>query len=239
MDNDTPATPHALSWADAILKTLAENGRPMDRHEILTHIHIQKLRPVTGNTPTQTISRILSTYVRHGKMIKRIEAGKYQLLHDNEPNASDENVRIQNIATRENILETEKDTLIKARIGQGHFRQMLAKYWGNACALTGFSQMEALRASHIIPWSQQTDATNSHRLDPENGLLLRADLDALFDRHLITFTDEGELVYSTLIPQADKTMLPPAGTVLRRKLNEKQQLYLREHRKRLKKSSNV
>jgi putative restriction endonuclease len=38
-----------------------------------------------------------------------------------------------------------------------------------------------LRASHIKPWS---DCSNRERLDPLNGLLLVAHIDALFDNGL-------------------------------------------------------
>lgn len=53
-----------------------------------------------------------------------------------------------------------------------------------------------LRASHIRPWR---DSSNGERLDPSNGLLLAAHLDALFDSHLITFDDSGNLLVARKI----------------------------------------
>jgi putative restriction endonuclease len=41
----------------------------------------------------------------------------------------------------------------------------------------GLTTRALLRASHIKPWSQSTD---SERLDPANGILLAAHIDALF-----------------------------------------------------------
>lgn len=49
--------------------------------------------------------------------------------------------------------------------------------------------MALLRASHIVPWSQDP----SLRLDPHNGLCLNALHDAAFDRGLITLSRTLEL----------------------------------------------
>jgi predicted restriction endonuclease len=50
-----------------------------------------------------------------------------------------------------------------------------------------------LRASHIKSWKQSTDA---EKLDENNGLLLCAHHDALFDKHLITFDNSGNVQIS-------------------------------------------
>ena len=51
-----------------------------------------------------------------------------------------------------------------------------------------------LVASHIKGWA---DSTDSEKLDENNGLLLCAHHDALFDKHLISFDDDGNVVVST------------------------------------------
>ena len=89
---------------------------------------------------------------------------------------------------------TEALRLTKQRVGQNLFRQALMEYWGGACAVTGLDLPEALRASHAKPWADC--ATDAERLDVFNGFLLSAQLDALFDSGLITFDDEGVLVFS-------------------------------------------
>ena len=53
------------------------------------------------------------------------------------------------------------------------------------------------RASHIQPWR---DSSNEERLDPNNGILLTPTYDHLFDKHLITFTDDGKIIFSWKIP---------------------------------------
>ena len=68
-------------------------------------------------------------------------------------------------------------------------------YWGGRCAITEVTEPRLLRASHIKPWAKcETDA---ERLDVYNGLLLAAHLDAAFDAGLISFTDEGAILFSS------------------------------------------
>jgi len=94
------------------------------------------------------------------------------------------------------LAETTRDALIKARRGQGRFRQGLVTRWNAACAVTGCKQVELLRASHMKPWSV---STNDDRLDPCNGLLLVANIDALFDRGLVSFNADGSMLTSDLL----------------------------------------
>lgn len=91
--------------------------------------------------------------------------------------------------------ETEKSSLIKARIGQGAFRQKLVAYW-RQCSVTGYKDTNLLVASHIKPWSA---SNNQERLDVFNGLLLVPNLDKVFDAGLITFDAGGRIQLSPQI----------------------------------------
>jgi predicted restriction endonuclease len=83
---------------------------------------------------------------------------------------------------------TEAERLVIQRIGQDIFRQALMDYWGGCCPLTGITEPALLRASHIVPWS---DCSDAQRLDVHNGLLLSALWDAAFDKGLVSFDDDG------------------------------------------------
>lgn len=84
---------------------------------------------------------------------------------------------------------TEAERLVVQRVGQDIFRDRLMTYWGGRCPLTGITEPDLLRASHIKPWAKcETDA---ERLDVHNGLLLSALWDAAFDKGLVTFEDDG------------------------------------------------
>lgn len=141
------------------------------------------------------------------------------------------NERSSNARDIENVLKsdlnaTTKRQLINARLGQGQFRKALVKAWGAKCALTRLDVEPVLRASHIKPWRE---SDNRERLDPNNGLLLAANMDALFDRHLITFDDEGRLlVCSSVKPRSlEKIGLPRDARV---KLSQSNRAYMRWHR---------
>lgn len=89
---------------------------------------------------------------------------------------------------------TEAERLVVQRIGQDIFRSRLMTYWGGQCPLTGISNPELLRASHIKPWAKCDD--DAERLDVHNGLLLSALWDAAFDSGLVTFNDGGMPIFS-------------------------------------------
>jgi hypothetical protein len=146
----------------------------------------------------------------------------FQLEHSQ--SAADDLERLQSqFAT---LAETERTAVIQARLGQGRFRQMLAELWG-ACAVTGVALREVLRASHIKPWRV---STNAERLDPYNGLLLLPNYDALFDRGLITFADDGALLRSKALTDTDAEQLGIAATACLRMVHDRHRPYLRYHR---------
>lgn len=99
---------------------------------------------------------------------------------------------------------TEVDRIVRQRIGQGVFRAALIDYWG-ACPLTGVSDPELLRASHIVPWAECT--SDSERLDVFNGLLLCAHWDAAFDSGLVSFSNEGSVLVSPSLSVEAKMVL--------------------------------
>ena len=71
-----------------------------------------------------------------------------------------------------------------ARPGQAEFREALRQRYGDRCMITGCSLVEIVKAAHIVPYRMNSD----HH--PANGLLLRADLHALFDLHLLGIDPE-------------------------------------------------
>lgn len=88
------------------------------------------------------------------------------------------------------VPQTSRSVYTLQRIGQNIFRKKLIERF-NYCPLTKISLNELLRASHIKPWRVSND---SERMDPSNGILLAAHVDILFDKGLISFDDEGNLL---------------------------------------------
>ena len=124
-------------------------------------------------------------------------------------------------------LRSQRDALIQARIGQGEFRLALLRYWGR-CAVTGVSEPAVLRASHIKPWRE---SSNAERLDPNNGLLLAAHIDALFDAGLLTFEVDGAIRFSPLMAAEDLLQLGISAELRLRGITAMHEMYLMHHRK--------
>jgi putative restriction endonuclease len=103
------------------------------------------------------------------------------------------------------LQSTEVQRLVRQRVGQDRYRQAMLSYWGGACAVTGLTLTPALRASHAKPWADCS--TDAERLDVFNGFLLSANLDALFDKFLISFTDIGELLVSPGLSTNDRLLM--------------------------------
>lgn len=123
---------------------------------------------------------------------------------------------------------TERDITAKQRIGQSKFREALTLVWDHCCAVTGCSITEALVASHIKPWSK---AKESERCDYNNGLLLVANLDRLFDEFLITFGNDGRAIISDTISLQDRDALGLSdGLKLRQRLSREAKSYMAWHR---------
>ncbi|OPX89010.1 MAG: hypothetical protein A4E52_01126 [Pelotomaculum sp. PtaB.Bin013] len=73
--------------------------------------------------------------------------------------------------------------IIYPRIGQGTFKVLVTEAYHRRCAVSGEKTLPVLEAAHIKPYSQE----GPHRTS--NGLLLRKDLHALFDRGYITIDE--------------------------------------------------
>jgi hypothetical protein len=99
-------------------------------------------------------------------------------------------IDLGNVRRDRSLDQTTRQSLIEARLGQGQFRRRVLERWQGRCVVTGCSLEDILRASHIKPWRC---SNNDERLNPANGLLLTANLDALFDRHLISFDIDGRM----------------------------------------------
>jgi putative restriction endonuclease len=110
----------------------------------------------------------------------------------------------EQISANRSLRDTEKQALIKARRGQGLFRQNVGRI-ERRCRVTRVERPEHLIAGHIKPWRE---SDNNERLYEGNGLLLTPTIDHLFDRGFISFENNGELLIS---PVADQKSLKKMG----------------------------
>lgn len=98
-------------------------------------------------------------------IIKQLKysGNKYQMVEENRPRYGE-------------------PILTLPRLGQGAFRILVTDAYERRCAITNERTLPALNAAHIIPYSEYNDNSVS------NGILLRRDLHALFDKGYITIT---------------------------------------------------
>jgi putative restriction endonuclease len=85
--------------------------------------------------------------------------------------------------------------LTRGRLGQSSFKALVLDAYGRRCAMTGERTMPVLEAAHIKPFAQ-TGPNN-----PQNGLLLRADLHILFDRGYVTVSNDLRIEVSKKIKE--------------------------------------
>ena len=81
------------------------------------------------------------------------------------------------------------------RLGQGSFRVMVTDAYERRCALTNEKTLPALDTAHIKPYSE----SGQHIVS--NGILLRRDLHALFDKGYITITPSNKVEVSHRIKE--------------------------------------
>jgi len=127
---------------------------------------------------------------------------------------------------------TEREAVVKSRVGQGLFRERLIALW-SGCAVTGLTTASLLRASHAKAWR---DCTNAERLDPYNGLLLIPNLDHLFDRHLIGFDCDGRIRISCELSESDQRAMGVNKQIRLRRIIPETQQYLAYHLREVKQS---
>jgi putative restriction endonuclease len=86
-----------------------------------------------------------------------------------------------------------RDQMVKARLQQSFFRNMVLASYNFTCCITGIQNPSLLIAGHIIPWG--VDANN--RLNPSNGISINPLHDKAFECGLLTITPEYTIKISS------------------------------------------
>jgi hypothetical protein len=140
-------------------------------------------------------------------------------------------------AIKENITinETQEELLITARIGQHKYRKDLIELW-KKCSVSKCKMIDILVASHIKSWNE---SSNEEKLDPYNGLLLLPNYDKLFDKHLISFDDDGRIIISPQIKKEDYKILGISANDKLFNVFKENKPYLKIHREKFNKNNDV
>ena len=188
---------------------------------------------------TQNETTIIKT-IFHSPLLCYVKANKYgnYILVSSERNTDevlieDSPVNDQDVSKEiSDVEENSKkyiDVIIKARLGQGKYRDLILKNRMCKCELCNISQKEILVASHIKEFA----ASNiKEAIDINNGLLLCANHDKLFDRHLISFDTNGKIIISKKIDEKDYNALG-INCNMEIYLSEEKEKYMEYHRQNL------
>lgn len=116
---------------------------------------------------------------------------------------------LQNTLNNNPSAGTDIEKIVKTRVSQGSFRRLLLLE-RHQCSLCDITTTSVLRASHIKEWSE---SSREERIDANNGLLLCANHDALFDHHLISFDpNTGDICISASIDAEQRVALNLSDT---------------------------
>lgn len=91
-----------------------------------------------------------------------------------------------------NLKGEVKERLVKTRVNQSVFRQMILKTYSSQCAISGIDLPELLVAGHIVPWADD----EHNRLNPENGLCLSNLYDRAYEKGLICIDTDYKMLIS-------------------------------------------
>jgi hypothetical protein len=132
-----------------------------------------------GNKNIREAIRLMLQQLRDERYLEFVSPGHYRRTEFPDADAQLDREAEQEI-TRQRTLG-ERAT----RPGQQQFSATIRKNYKGQCAITGCTTSAVLQAAHI---RVQKDVDDN---SPQNGLLLRADIHALFDALLITLSEDG------------------------------------------------
>lgn len=205
--------------------------RPKDHISILAPTLPEKYSPLQPNgngnqgvylapVPTQMASALSSLL---GGQLEKFILG-YSVDDDRVAETIERSIRDD-----ASLPATEREQLVKARVGQGLFRSRVEMQEAG-CRITGVSDKRFLRASHIKPWSK---SDNREKLDGSNGLLLAPHIDHLFDKGFVSFTDAGQLIFSGALPESVKAAWNLGRVFVAKPLTASQGVYMKYHREQV------
>ncbi len=204
-----------LKNAEVFRQPQGSNPSFLTKEEYAALRRLIKKWPPTPETPTTSIS-----VGNSGGKVKRTTAS-----WEEEKNKAEE-IAERRIEKIYKDRPTEREALVKSRVGQGFYRLQLSQI-EKKCRVTGIKELKFLVASHIKPWRVSTD---KEKLDGNNGFFFAAHIDHLFDRGWISFQDNGKIKISSQLPPSilKSFKISPILTIGALKASQKR--YLKYHR---------
>lgn len=160
---------------------------------------------------------------------------QYEIISIDVDHDDIEATTLQNTLNNNPGAGTDIEKIVKTRVSQGSFRRLLLLEH-HQCNLCDISTTSVLRASHIKEWSE---SSREERIDANNGLLLCANHDALFDRHQISFDPEtGAICISDSI-DADQRVALNLPNSFNLTMSDRMKAYMQVHHKKFIEKENM
>ena len=204
-----------------VLQVRLEDGF-ISRLALLEHPVLKELLILRQRTQTNYLLSL-----EHAIILQKL----WDISHDSVQSKGNVDSNIRHLIS-DDITETEREQVIKSRIGQSAFKKALLAM-EEKCRLCGVSDERFLVASHIKPWSQ---SNNQERLDVNNGLLLCPNHDSLFDKGFISFDVDGMITISDSLDEGTRVFLN-VNENMNIDMNEVQREYMKWHRMSIFKSN--
>jgi len=115
------------------------------------------------------------------------------------------------------------------RLYKNQLQEECEEVYGNPMCVLEKLKYPVLIASHIKPFIESNEF---EAYDPNNGLLLSRTIDSLFDLKYISFTDEGQIIFSKRL-SSDVVEFWKNYQLDKHIINEKRKSYLAYHRELL------
>jgi hypothetical protein len=196
---------------------------------------VEKAINVKGETPSQTLSRVLQE-LRDENILEFVNNnGLYYFIGDEiqaEENDLPDQVldkAIENKKLRFDVIETgETSRQTLQRKGQSHLRQLTLQNYGFQCALCDVSKYDLLVASHVARWADCPQG----RGDLANVICLCRWHDPLLEYGLLSLTDEHQLLKKDANSKFLEQLLQSTNTYREPRKVPLDPVYLALHRER-------
>ena len=231
-----------MKWRDVVLSalhrfSLRHATRAVDRQSFL----VEERNAMTieagslGNTPDQTVSRVLQE-LRDEGLIEFLGDGKYLLL-DSPLQAEMEDLPDEaiDLAIKHGKLrlgDIHADDVIalrRFRAGQDRIRALTLDNYRGSCALCDVEEPGFLRAAHIARWADNIEG----RADLHNVISMCLIHDALFEQGYFVLMDDNQVLIKASPSQTLSTVLRRHTKFRSPKEIQPGPQFLRQHRERI------
>lgn len=198
--------------------------------EVFSPISLDELRKIWPDDISRfsQAKKLLESDSKQEEKWKSLKERHRYLPEENEIYEENEKI-FGELNKKKDLNETEKNTLIKSRLGHSKLKTYLYKKH-KKCELCGMSLKELLRASHIKPWSKCE--TVEERLSLDNVLLLCPNHDVLFDLGFISFDPDGNILISENL-NSENRIFNNVIEKFKIGMNKEKQKYMKWHREHI------